>query len=95
MNIQEYLLTCLSEEAAELIQVVGKAQRFGLDDNYFDESPREALERELNDLLGVIELMNENDDVDITGWISRDSIEAKKKKVKKFMKYSENKGLLK
>ena len=33
MNKQEYLLTCLSEECAEIQQAVSKALRFGLD-NY-------------------------------------------------------------
>ena len=109
MNKQEYLLTCLSEEASEIILAVGKAQRFGLDDTYnkkslqvgtfgleevkFD-SPREAIIREFNDLIAVLELLNENG-VDFKNLHQRDMIEAKKKKVKNFMEYSIEKGLLK
>lgn len=94
MNKREYLLTCLSEEGAELSQAAGKALRFGLDDTYYTESPREAIIREFNDLVGVLELLNENG-VDFKKLHRRELIEAKKKKVKKFMEYSKEKGTLK
>ena len=93
MNKQEYLLTCLAEEAAEIIQSVGKAQRFGLDDTYYDESPKEAIKREFNDLVGVLEMLHEAG-VDFKKLHDRSLIEAKKKKVEKFMEYSEKKGTL-
>lgn len=94
MNKQEYLLTCLSEEAAEIIQAVGKAQRFGLDDDWFDDSPRIAILREFVDLVAVIELLY-GEDIRTTILYSGEEIEAKKKKVKKFMEYSKEKGTLK
>ena len=93
MNKQEYLLTCLAEEAAEIIQSVGKAQRFGLDDTYYDESPKEAIKREFNDLVGVLEMLHKAG-VDFKKLHDRSLIEAKKKKVEKFMEYSEKKGTL-
>jgi hypothetical protein len=93
MNIQEYLLTCLGEEAAELGQTAGKALRFGLDDIYYPESPREAIIREFNDLVAVLELLNENG-VDFKKLHRKDLIEAKRKKLKEFMEYSIKKGIL-
>ena len=98
MNRQEYLLTCLSEECAEIIQVVGKTQRFGLDDDFLEESPRKALQREYNDLLGVVELLMielYKGDLGYQACVVRDMIEAKKKKVLKYIEYSEKKGTLK
>ena len=94
MNIREYLLICLSEEAAELSQTASKALRFGLDDTYYTESPKKAIIREFNDLIGVLELLNENG-VDFKKLYNKELIEAKKKKVKKFMEYSKKKGTLK
>jgi NTP pyrophosphatase (non-canonical NTP hydrolase) len=95
MNRQEYLLTCLSEEAAEIIQAVGKAQRFGLDDNYiYDDTPKEAIKREFNDLVGVLEMLYEAG-VDFKKLHDRSLVEAKKKKVEKYIEYSEKKGTLK
>ena len=109
MNKQEYLLTCLSEEAAEIIQAVGKAQRFGMDDTYnkkslqigtfglkevkFD-SPREAILREFTDLIAVIEMLY-GEDIRTTILHGDTEIEAKKKKVLKYIEYSKKKGTLK
>jgi hypothetical protein len=98
MNQQEYLLICLAEEAAEMIQVVGKAQRFGLGDDFLEESPKEALIREYNDLLGAMELLidhtTDGDKKVFSYWTSRDMIDAKKRKIIKYMEYSEGKGTL-
>lgn len=94
MNKQEYLLTCLSEEAAEIIQAVGKAQRFGLDDDYNDESPRQVIEREFLDLVAVMDMILENDHVEDLIQYSAEEIRAKQIKVKEFMKYSKDKGIL-
>ena len=94
MNKQEYLLTCLSEEAAEIIQAVGKAQRFGMDDDYYDESPKEAILREFIDLVAVIEMLF-GEDIRTTILYSGEEIDAKKKKVLKYIEYSKDKGTLK
>jgi len=98
MHYQEYLLTCMSEEAAELIQTIGKAQRFGLDDDFYNEAPLLAMRREFNDLLGVIELLLESIhntyNIDYRAWVLPELIEAKKKKVEKYIEYSEKKGTI-
>jgi len=93
MNKKEYLLTCIGEEASEIIQGVGKAQRFGLDDDFLDESPQEVILREFIELVAVIEMLF-GEDIRETILYSAEQIEAKKTKVRKYMKYSEKKGLL-
>ena len=51
----------VSEEAGEIVQAVGKAQRFGMDSKCPKTlvANRDQLVREINDLHGVIELVNE------------------------------------
>ena len=59
MNKQEYLLTCLSEECAEIQQAVSKALRFGLD-NYNPNgllTNEGAISLELNDLQAIKEML--------------------------------------
>lgn len=96
MNTIEHLLTCLGEEGGEVTNAACKALRFGLD----DEPPggglrnHEYIVKEVNDLLGVVELLQEHG-VGLTGIGSREDIDAKKAKVHKFMKYAIERGTLK
>jgi hypothetical protein len=88
LNETEYLLTCISEENSESSQVACKALRFGLDHIWPEknETNRRILERELADLMAVAEMM---------GLTIRDEDKAaKKEKVKKFMKLSQELGTL-
>jgi len=58
----EYLLICLGEECAEIIQIADKALRFGLDDwhpDVPDVTNQEHLANELADLAAVVELLHE------------------------------------
>ncbi len=61
-------LALLAEEAAELIQAIGKIIRHGYEfnnpDRVEDGTNREQLEAEIGDVLYSIELMHENDDID-------------------------------
>ena len=58
MNIQEHLLTCIMEEAAEVQLAAAKALRFGLDDGYpgTDRTNRGDLGYEITDLMAVVQL---------------------------------------
>ena len=93
MNKEEHLLVCLSEECAEIIKSISKALRFGFDDHHPNNltSNYEAIERELNDLYGVIELLSE---AGLHFPIDRLQIGAKKEKVKYYMEYAEAKGTI-
>jgi len=61
MDREKYLLTCLSEEASEVIHRASKAIRFGLDEVQPGQpsSNRERLCDELCDLLAVVSMLNE------------------------------------
>lgn len=102
MNTSEHLLTCVSEECVEIAQIAmrtsqaaSKALRFGLDDGYpgTDRSNRADLVREVNDLLGALEGLQEMG-VDFPGLYSRDAIDAKKAKIKTWMVHAEKVGTL-
>lgn len=88
----EYLLQCLSEECAEVIQACSKANRFGLDSTYRGPSNLELLNGEISDLLGVIEILKEYG-IDINS-NDIEAINLKKEKVQRFMEYSKNIGIL-
>lgn len=93
---EQYLLNCLSEECAEVIQRVTKALRFGLlevqDGQELTNAQR--LVYEYNDLLGVVEILTELGTVPIDGIGDRGQIDAKKDKLLKFMEHSRNAGIL-
>jgi hypothetical protein len=95
MNVTEYFLSRLSEEASELIKECCKAQVFGLDDHAPNDPPektnRSKIVDELNDLVATADFLA------TTGAIPRDWQCAEKKKAKmeklvRFMGYSRNKG---
>lgn len=79
-----YLLTCLIEEAAEIIKEATKAQRFGLHDNYLPLTPEQRLKQEVNDLLAVREMLLD-EGLDIRK--DRELLEAKKRKVERTISY--------
>lgn len=89
MNKTEYLLMCASEECGEIIQAIGKIGRFGEDDCHPEGGllNNEHLVKEVNDLLGVLELLEENG-VSLRGIGCRIDIDEKKSKVERWMKYS-------
>ena len=95
VNKKEYLLTCLSEECSEIQKEVSKAQIFGL----FDINPetnisnQKAIENEINDLLGVVELLIENLYLS-NDYLSTKKIKNKITKIKKWMEYSKKQGTL-
>lgn len=93
MNATEYLLSCLIEECAEVIQRATKAQRFGVNEVQpgQDQNNIDRLSDELADLEGTIQLLQ---DEGVNLCRLPDAVEAKKKKVREFMEYSRAQGTL-
>lgn len=91
MSLLDYWLCCLSEEAGEIVHIVGKALRFGL----LDKPPLEdttnwvEIRKEVHDLIAVYEVLC--DEFDRVETIDRELIDEKKMKLKFMLEYSESK----
>lgn len=94
MNIYQYLLTKLAEEGTEVAQISLKTQQFGKDEVCPDQpfTNTERTHQELDDLLAAVEMLNEECGFGYTP--SRERIEAKKTKVKKYLGYSQELGMV-
>lgn len=98
MTRSEYLLSCLAEECAEVIQRVTKAQRFGLQETQPEQplTNAERIQYELADLSTVVEMLYEEGllpDPDLEHrW--EEMRNAKRAKIKKYMDYSVECGAL-
>ncbi len=57
MNLTQYLLGKLAEEAAEVAQMALKCQQFGLTDNYQGETNSDRLTGEIRDFLVILRLL--------------------------------------
>lgn len=97
MNAIEHLTTCLGEEGAEIAQDASKCLRFGWNDRNFlnptGPTNSERLVNELNDLIGVAEMLVAHGLLP-EDWMSRAKIEAKKEKVTNCMEYARKVGTL-
>lgn len=86
MTRTEHLLWIIAEEAAEVTQRASKAARFGLTEIQPEQDePLDNLRRliyELNDLVAVAEMLE-------PAWMDERMIEAKRVKVEKFLRYSD------
>jgi NTP pyrophosphatase (non-canonical NTP hydrolase) len=58
-DAEDERLTCVMEECGEVVQIICKIQRHGYDSCHPEqtESNREALEREIGDLMARVELL--------------------------------------
>lgn len=85
MNLLQFYLLKISEEAGEIAKDAQKAMQFGLNNRYkySDPSNKQSLHNEINDLLAVIEELNETFDFGFTP--DRDHIKRKKAKIKVFL----------
>lgn len=96
MSNEQYLLTKLSEECNEVGQMASKCQQFGLDEVYDGDgntlTNRQRLHAEVNDLLGVIDMLNAEEDFDFVP----DPIAHlhKRAKISKYRQYSINLGFV-
>jgi len=92
MNRNEHLLVILMEECTELAHAASKALRFGPGSDYDGITNREKLLREYNDILAVVEMLNDDGVGDM--YEDADLIEAKKKKIARFLRDSKRIGTL-
>lgn len=97
MTEEQYLLTRLGEECAEVIQRCSKAISYGLLE--VQEGQKLTNERrlldELNDLLGVWTLLCEKEILKTQTENQVDkAVTAKINKILKYMKYSKDRGIL-
>ena len=94
MTRLDHLLIILGEECSELHQETCKALRFGIHEQRdLPTSNRERMQKEYNDLLAMVELLNwEDRSIDL----HRDDtmIAAKKAKVARYLLYSGEQGTL-
>ncbi len=94
MKLKDHLLLILIEEGLEVGIECSKSLRFGLHDDYKEIPPIDRIVYEFNDLIGVIELLQENG-VELKGLYNREQIDAKKAKVMRLLEYSKKQGRLK
>ena len=99
MNKIEHLLVCLSEECSEVIKLVDKSLRFGIESDYLGDlkgTNKQEIIKELNDIQSVIELLNDNGiDLQPNSLDEQEiAIEKKKTKVLRYMEYAKSIGTL-
>lgn len=94
MNVTEHLLTCLAEEAAEIVKACAKANRFGLGDGYPCTKTTNAADimHECTDLFAVLDMLHKRGDV--SGSLDVKRIREKQAKVRKYMDYAIKRGTL-
>jgi len=95
MNRQQYLLTKLAEEAAEVSQIALKSQVFGLSEVQpnTDVSNASRIYGELNDLLSIVKMLNDEFTDEFYFEPSEEAYNRKKEKVKYYYEYSKSLGL--
>lgn len=94
MNKEDILLAQLAEECGEVVQAVGKALRFGLNDRHPKEKITnvQLIYKEVHDIVGVFaELQTELGMIDV---LDGQDILDKREKVKSYLEVSENLGRL-
>lgn len=93
MNNEQFLLTKLSEECAEIAQAAAKTIQFGRDSfnpEYPEKTNRLDLQAEICDLLAIVQMLDEECNFGFQFDVER--IEAKKQKVRKYRNFSEQSG---
>lgn len=91
MNLTQYLLGKLAEEATEVAQMALKCQKFGLSDEFEGKVNSERLRGELDDLNAILELLSRHKRFN---YIPPPCQNSAHKKVLKWAQYSADIGLL-
>lgn len=97
MNVTEYLLTQMASECNEVAHRIAKAQQFGLNETEpgKDKNNADRIVQEFSDLLGVFQMLCEKGILFMDNDQLLLDIEAKIKKVERFMEYAKSLGTLK
>lgn len=96
MTREEHLLTCLSEECAEVAQRVSKALRFGLNEVQAGQPLTNAqrIAEELGDLFAVVTICNDARLVPLPAGGPAEIIAAKRAKIERYFAISREQGAL-
>jgi len=93
MNLSQYLLGKLAEEATEIAQISLKTQQFGFEEWLPGQTftNAERIHQEIDDLKAVLEMLN---NISLNYSENRDRIEVKKEKIIKYLNYSVQLGMV-
>jgi NTP pyrophosphatase (non-canonical NTP hydrolase) len=94
MNQLQYLLVKLAEEASEVSQIALKTSQFGMDEVYpkQEQTNKERIHQELNDLLGIVQMLNDSFAFEFLP--SESAINKKTQKVSHYLEYSKQLGMV-
>lgn len=92
MNLEQYLLVCIMEEASEVAKAAAKMLRFGVNDKHESQqcSNFENFNAEYNDMLASVELATILCNLDVS--YRPEAVARKKQRILYFMKDSVNRG---
>ena len=92
MSYEQFLLMKLAEEASEISQIALKTMQFGMQEHCpgLALNNKERIHEELNDLLGIVELLNRT--MNFGFKVDNTAIDKKIIKVNKYLKYSVDLG---
>lgn len=96
-NELSFYLGLLQEEAAEVIQIVNKNKRFGLNDHHPEESwtNKDRLQMKMKDLITVASILERDFGFDLgISKKDKDFEMRKEAKINKFKNYTKSLGLL-
>jgi len=90
----QYLLIKLAEEASEVSQIALKTSQFGMEETCpgLLENNKQRIHSELNDLFGIIEMLN--DEFNFEFKIDSVKSNLKRVKVNKYYEYSKEQGMI-
>lgn len=96
LTVDEYLLTVLAEECAEVAQRASKAIRFTPEEVQPGQSWTNAwrVELEISDLTAVVEMLRDRGVLNVDPVTRQQLVDAKKLKIEKYMRYSQEWGTL-
>jgi NTP pyrophosphatase (non-canonical NTP hydrolase) len=90
---EQHILQKISEECVEVSKEISKSILFGLDDAFEGIANKEKTENEIRDLVAVVEMAIELGILNGKEIFNRSEIEHKKDRVKRWLKYSQEKGI--